>query len=106
MFAGGMGNTGAVCGSVVGALMAIGLSKGRANSMEETIANLQVAAEFRRRFEAEMGTISCRELTGLDLTTPAGLDEFMNSDNPTMVCVPAVNVAHRLIVDLLQEVPD
>jgi len=106
MFAGGMGNTGAVCGSVVGALMAIGLSNGRASSMEAAIANLQLAAEFRRRFEAEMGTISCRELTGLDLTTPAGLDEFMKSDNPTMVCAPAVNVAHRLVVDLLREIAD
>jgi hypothetical protein len=27
-----------------------------------------VARDFRRRFEAEMKTISCRELKGLDLT--------------------------------------
>ena len=104
MFAGGMGNTGSVCGSVVGALMAIGLSMGRANSIEDAMANLQVAAEFRRRFEAEMGTISCRELTGVDLTTPAGLEQFMSSDNPAMVCGPAVNLAHRLVVELLQEI--
>ena len=103
MFAGGMGNAGSVCGSVIGAMMAIGLKKGRADSMEGMLGNLQVAAEFRRRFEAEMGTISCRELTGIDLTTPEGLGEFMNSDTPSTVCSPAVNLAHRLAVELLTE---
>lgn len=103
MFAGGMGNTGSVCGSVVGALMAIGLAKGRADSMEGMLANLQTAAEFRRRFETEMGSIVCRELTGMDLTTPEGLDQFMNSDEPTTICAPAVNLAHRLAVELLRE---
>jgi C_GCAxxG_C_C family probable redox protein len=34
-FAGGLGNTGAVCGAVVGAVMAIGLKRGRADTMEE-----------------------------------------------------------------------
>ena len=106
MFAGGMGNTGSVCGSVIGAMMAIGLSKGRADTMEGAFANLEVAREFRRRFEAEVGTISCRELTGTDLTTPEGIEEFMNSDKPAMVCAPAVNLTHRLAVELLKEDSD
>ena len=67
-FAGGIGNSGAVCGAVVGGVMAIGLKLGRADTMEGMLQNLGVAREFRRRFEAEMGNIGCRELTGLDLT--------------------------------------
>ncbi|MDH4267133.1 MAG: C-GCAxxG-C-C family protein, partial [Deltaproteobacteria bacterium] len=51
-FAGGLGNTGAVCGAVVGAVMAIGLKRGRADTMEEGLRELAVAREFRRRFEA------------------------------------------------------
>ena len=102
-FAGGIGNTGAVCGAVVGAVMAIGLKQGRADSMEEALRKLSVAREFRRRFEAEMKTINCRELTGADLSTEEGIEQFMNSDTPQTVCFPAVSAAYRLVVDLLRE---
>jgi hypothetical protein len=62
-----------------------------------------LAQEFRRRFEAEMGTINCRELTGADLTTKEGLEHFMNSDIPQTVCFPAVGAAFQVVMDLLGE---
>lgn len=102
-FAGGIGNTGSVCGAVVGAVMAIGLKQGRAETMEEMLGNLAVAREFRRRFEAEMGDIRCRELTGLDLSGEEGLKQAMSSDIPQRVCFPAVGTSYRLVVELLQE---
>ncbi len=102
-FAGGIGNTGAVCGAVVGAVMAIGLKKGRSDTMDESLRTLAVAQELRGRFESEMGTISCRELTGVDLTTEEGLKQFMISDTPMKVCFPAVGTAYRLVMDLLKE---
>lgn len=103
LFAGGMGNTGAVCGAVSGALMAIGLMKDRGATMEEALHTLGVAADFRSRFEAEMKTIHCRELTGMDLTTPEGIKQFMESEVPQTVCFPAVGTAFRLVVDMLKE---
>ena len=105
-FAGGIGNTGAVCGSVIGAVMAIGLKQGKAESMEDMLRNLKVTEEFRRRFEGEMKTISCRELTGMDLTTEGGLKQFMSSDRPQTACFPAVAAAYRIAVDLLKENED
>jgi C_GCAxxG_C_C family probable redox protein len=102
-FGGGMGNTGAVCGAVCGAMMALGLKKERPDTMDEMLRTLAVAQEFRRRFEAEMGTINCRELTGADLTTEEGVKQYMSSDTPMTVCFPAVGVAYRLVVDLLKE---
>jgi len=102
-FAGGIGNTGTVCGAVVGAVMAIGLERGQADTMEEMLGNLAVAREFRCRFEAEMGDIRCRELTGLDLSTEEGMKQLMNSDTSQDVCFPAVGAAYRLVVDLLRE---
>ena len=102
-FGGGIGNTGAVCGAVAGAVMAISLVKERGESMEDWLRTAGVVQEFRRRFEAEMETISCRELTGMDLSTKEGLEQFMNSDIPETVCFPAVGVAYRLVVDLLKE---
>ena len=106
-FAGGIGITGAVCGAVAGAVMAIGLKLGRGDTMEERLRRFAVAREFRRRFEAEMGTISCRELTGVniagvDLTTE-GIEQFMNIDILQTTCFPAVGVAYQLVVDLLKE---
>jgi len=102
-FAGGIGNTGAVCGAVAGAVMAIGLINDRGKTMEEMMSVLGTATEFRRRFESEMETISCRELTGLDLTEAEDIKQLMNSDIPQTVCFPAVAAAHRLVVDLLRE---
>ena len=102
-FGGGIGNTGAVCGAVAGAMMAIGLKKERGDTMEDWFRISAVAQEFRRRFEAEMGTINCRELTGADLTTPEGIEQFMGSDTPQKVCFPAVGTAYRVVMDLLKE---
>jgi len=102
-FAGGIGNTGAVCGAVAGATMAIGLIKGRGETMEQMMDVLSLAAEFRKQFEAERETISCRELTGIDLTTQEGVERLMNSDVPQTVCFPAVATAYRLVVDLLKD---
>ena len=102
-FPGGIGNTGSVCGAVIGAVMGIGLVRGRSEDMEEMMQTLALGQEFRRRFEAEMETINCRELTGIDLTTPEGLEQLMTSDVPATVCFPSVGVAYRLVVDLLRK---
>ncbi len=83
-FAGGIGNSGAVCGAVAGGVMAIGLKLGRADTMEGMLQNLAVAREFRRRFEADMA-------------------QLQNSDIAEKVCFPAVATAYRLAVELLRE---
>ncbi len=100
-FGGGMGGTGSVCGAVAGAVMAIGLQLPRAKTVEAGLSNYVVVQEFRRRFEAAMGTINCRELTGVDLTTKEGLEELMRSK--TGVCFAAVATAYRVVVEVLKE---
>ncbi len=102
-FGGGIGGTGAVCGAVVGAVMAIGLKHGRDAPTEDRFGTWHLAQEFRRRFEAEMEVINCRELTGADLSTEEGRKQFLSSDTPLTVCLPAVGIAYRLVVDLLKE---
>jgi C_GCAxxG_C_C family probable redox protein len=100
-FAGGIGNSGSICGAVVGAEMAIGLKQKQVRTMEGMLRNLAVAREFRNRFESEMKTISCRELTGMDLGTREGIENFMASGIPQEVCFPAVALSYRLAVDLI-----
>ncbi len=102
-FAGGIGNSGSVCGAVVGGIMALGLKLGKADSLEGKLRDLALARKFRQRFEAEMGEIGCRELTGLDLTRDDQIAELMKSDIPQKVCFPAVSVAYRVAVELLKE---
>ena len=102
-FAGGIGQTGSVCGAVAGAVMAISLNVERGESMQEGFLALEVVAKFRRRFEAEMGSIECRELTGADFTTQEGIEAYMRSDIPKRVCFPAVGLAYRLVKELLTE---
>lgn len=102
-FAGGIGNSGSVCGAVTGAVMAIGLIAKEGKSMEDYLRKLTTAQEFRQRFEEEMKTINCHELTGADLTTPEGIDEFMKSDIPQKVCFPAVGHAFNIVMDILKK---
>ena len=105
-FAGGFGNSGAVCGAVVGAVMGLGLTTERGDTWEEMLGALDVVAEFRRRFENEMGSIQCGELTGADLTTEEGIAEYMSSDVPQRVCFPAVEAAYGIVVDLIETPSD
>ncbi len=101
-FGGGIGNTGSVCGAVIGATMAIGIVRKRSTNIEEWLATAEIAREFRRRFEDEMQTISCRELTGVDLSTNEGREDLMNSEIAMTVCFPAVAHAYRIVSDLLK----
>ena len=102
-FGGGIGNTGSVCGSVIGAVMAISLKMGGAQDMEGWLKMAGVTHEFRRRFEAEMETIECHELTGMRMQTPEEIEAFMKSDAPMMVCFPAVSFAYETVLDLLKD---
>ena len=82
--------------------MAIGIVRKQSSSIEEWLATAEIAREFRRRFEDEMNTISCRELTGMDLSTVDGREDLMNSDIAMTVCFPAVAHAYRIVSDLLK----
>jgi C_GCAxxG_C_C family probable redox protein len=102
-FGGGIGGTGAVCGAVTGAVMAIGLEHGRDFEVEDRLGAWRLAQEFRRRFEAEMGHIGCRELTGADLSTEEGRKQYRSSDRPIYVCLRAGGIAYEIVLDLLKE---
>lgn len=101
-FGGGMGFMGEVCGAVSGAIMAISLVKGPAENQLQFQKTMPLIQELRRRFEAEMNSINCRDLTGMDLTKPGGLEELIQSGTSDKVCVPAVDTAYRIVMDVLK----
>ena len=102
-FGGGMGLTGGTCGAFSGAVMALGLVNGPAGNPEEFIQAMTPVQELRRRFEEKMGTISCRELTKVDLANPEVFEEYINSDIPEKVCAPAVDTAYKLAMEILDK---
>lgn len=74
-FSGGMGSTQSVCGAATGALMAIGIWAGRAPGGDQGPARA-LAARFLREFEAERGALSCRKLSGIDMSDPEQMASF------------------------------
>lgn len=100
---GGMAGTGEVCGLVTGALMCIGIKHGREEPSEPRDQAYALARQFIRRFRDEMGSIQCRDLTGADLTTPEGVEQYRSSDVPIKVCLRAGGLAYRFLLELLGE---
>jgi C_GCAxxG_C_C family probable redox protein len=73
-FGGGMARLGLTCGAVTGALMAVGLKYGRTRPEDEAAKEKTYALvrELIRKFETRHGSIVCRELIGVDLSSPQG----------------------------------
>jgi C_GCAxxG_C_C family probable redox protein len=101
-FGGGIGGRGEVCGAVIGSVMAIGLKHGREEPSQPNRHAYALAREFCQRFEEETGSLSCRELTGMDLSTPEGLRAYRRTDVPLRVCLPAAGAAFRLVMELIE----
>ena len=102
-FGGGIGGVGSVCGAAVGAVIAIGLKRGREEPEQPRVQAYAPAQQLYRRFQQEMGSAICRELTGIDLTAPGGMKQLLSSDVPQRVCLPAVAASYRLALALLAE---
>jgi C_GCAxxG_C_C family probable redox protein len=87
------------------AVMAIGLRHGQQEPWQQCDKAYALAQELCRRFEQEMGSLRCRELTGMDLSTPEGRKAHMSSDVPIRVCLRAIGTAFDLVIELLER-PD
>jgi C_GCAxxG_C_C family probable redox protein len=73
-FGGGMARMGLTCGAVTGAMLAIGLKHGRTRPEDEEARErtYRLVHDLLRQFQARHGSIVCRELIGVDLSTPEG----------------------------------
>ena len=74
-FGGGMACMGETCGAVTGAFMVIGLKHGRTIVGDRPAKNktYTLTRSFRKAFEARNGSIVCRELLNVDISTPEGM---------------------------------
>ena len=76
-FGGGMGRLREVCGTVSGALLALGILRGYSDPADPQAkaAHYQMVQEYARRFREKNGTIVCRELLKDVPVNPGGTPE-------------------------------
>ncbi|MCX8110771.1 MAG: C-GCAxxG-C-C family protein [Syntrophorhabdaceae bacterium] len=102
-FGGGMARMGEICGAATGAFMVIGLRYGESSPdpNEAKEKTYQATREFVERFKSINGSIICRDLLGLDIST----DEGRNSANEMNLfrtrCTKFVKDAAEILEELI-----
>ena len=102
-FGGGIAGTGSTCGAVTGAFLVIGLKHGRSRpedlaAKEKTYA---LVREFILRFQEQQGSIICRELIGVDISTPEGHEAARRQGLLTERCTLLVSRAADILEAIL-----
>jgi len=103
-FGGGMGRRGLVCGAVTGAIMVLGLAGGRTqpDDKESKERIYALVNRFAERFLAENGSLACRDLTGIDISTPEGLARLLSDHRNHEKCGDLVSSACRILEEILE----
>jgi C_GCAxxG_C_C family probable redox protein len=86
---GGVGWSGAMCGSLTGAAMAVGMLAERRipdHARAKLVARELVAGALERFTEVH-GSVDCRELIGYDFRAPGGHDAFMAAGLWRTACI-------------------
>jgi C_GCAxxG_C_C family probable redox protein len=103
-FRGGMAHMGQTCGTVCGALMAIGLATGdgAGNDPDQKEACRKLTETFTRQFVELHGDLTCQGLLGLDLDDPEEFQIFEDEDLYATLCPVFVVDATRLAREILE----
>ncbi len=102
-FGGGMIGSGKTCGAVTGAMMALGLAHGSGARVDLPRKHAAYAktAELWRRFTERHGSIACKDILGLDLSTPEGRQKAAASGVFQTKCAQVVKDAAEILLELL-----
>ncbi|MBR4360418.1 MAG: C_GCAxxG_C_C family protein [Clostridia bacterium] len=105
-FGGGMGRLREVCGTVSGALMALGMLRGYADPADPDAkkAHYRLVQEYARRFRDKNETIICRELLKNVPVTPGGAPEERTAEfYARRPCLRLVGEAAAILDEMLEE---
>ncbi len=76
-FCSGLSRTGGTCGAVNGGVMALGLLFGRDDGESLPEGAYENVRMFMQRFNNSFGSCNCLELTGCDLSTEEGHNQYL-----------------------------
>lgn len=101
-FGSGMSKNGSNCGALSAAFIAAGMAKGRKSSEDAREPSYVPADKIFNKFKEKYNTVSCRELTGLNLRDP----EVMAHNKERMhreTCGPIVRQVTAWILEELED---
>ena len=103
---GGGCRAGEICGAATGALLALGMVTGNTDRLDKETQQKAYALyiEFDRRFKEKYGALTCRDLLGVDTSTPEGKAYF--HDHPELKeqrCFEMIDGAIGIVRALLRE---
>jgi C_GCAxxG_C_C family probable redox protein len=104
-FGAGMARTGETCGSVNGALMVIGLKHAKTRTDDDDSRELAyaLAQDFMDAFRGRNHTLLCRELLGVDVSTPEGIAVVREKNLFQTVCPKFVRDAGEILEMILKD---
>ena len=103
-FGGGMGREQLTCGAVAGAVMAVGCRWFDPDDVPASKERVYAKTrEVLKRFRELHGSVSCRELLGVDLNTPEGKKQAREQDLFRVRCEPFVMDACRIVEEMIAE---
>ncbi|MFU2209270.1 C-GCAxxG-C-C family protein [Solidesulfovibrio sp. C21] len=96
---------GATCGAVSGAMLALGLfgGGGGADNAASKAATYDRIEDFYTRFRKLHGSLVCRELIGLDPSTPEGLERARREGRFKTLCMSFVRDATAIAAGIIEE---
>jgi len=95
-FGGGIARTGENCGALSGLLMAYGLKPGDPDgSAEKKAVVYEACGKLMESFKREQGSTKCKDLIGVDISTPEGRQAAAEKDTHNTVCVHPVRYSAR-----------
>lgn len=100
-FGGGIANRGHLCGAVTGALITLGLCKGRTSSKEDRRPCNELAGRFIDEFANEFHSVLCRDIIGVSLLCEEGRKEHKERLRNEKCC-PVVKFAAERMYDLIK----
>ncbi len=102
-FGGGMGLCGAVCGSLTGSIMAVGIKYGSNEAGEDNnLTAYAKSGELFKNFEKQHGSVICRDLIKYDLLKPEQLAKAREENIFGKLCVKFVATAVKDFLEMEQ----
>ncbi|MFX1236807.1 MAG: C-GCAxxG-C-C family protein [Promethearchaeota archaeon] len=103
-FGGGMARMGKICGAVTGDYMVLGLKHGKLktnNEVEPNYETYQKIEEFVKEFRNRNQNINCRDLIGVNISTPEGRQKAIDDNIFTTVCPKLILDVAEILEQLL-----